>query len=208
MGDDHVRVWILFFECLFIRKNWKSEPARCFPSLLFLLVIYKLHIVLEQSRDERYHRNSIPDTMCSIPNTKLLSLRAPRNGQAYLRDWLAQGSNTTVKECLSHACAETHSKSMSSSWCLQSSYSQQHRQTLRQNSPLSEKQSSVSERKLRVGLTCVSTWLCCLASQPWPLAWSVCAFMSHLEKWWLTLPLGLFWENLTQRISNIPIMCS
>lgn len=28
--------------CLFIRKNMKSEPARCFPSLLFLLVVYKL----------------------------------------------------------------------------------------------------------------------------------------------------------------------
>ena len=65
--------------CLFIRKNWKSEPARCFPSLLFLLVIYKLHTVLEQSRDEHYHRNSTPDTMCSIPITQLLSLRAPRN---------------------------------------------------------------------------------------------------------------------------------
>lgn len=123
--------------CLFIRKNWKSEPARCFPLLLFLLVIYKLHIILGQLRDERCHRNSPPDTMCSIPNIKLLSLRAPHNSQACLRDWLAQGSNTTVTECLSHACAETHSKSVSGSRCLQSSYSQQHRETMVQNSPVS-----------------------------------------------------------------------
>lgn len=163
-----------------IRKNWKSELAKCFQSVLFLLVTYKLHISFWPSKMKTFPGTQERDKMCSIPNTDPVSLRRQCNGQSFPSEWSAESSNTMITECLFRLAL----RSMPSQRASPGDSREVTVGSKRRGSPLCQWMS------YGVGFPELASWLCCyLDSEPWPIPCSVC-------------------ENLTQRICKILIMYS